>query len=145
MAIKSTSHAVYDTLYHLVWAPKYRKWILREYLRDTVERCFRAVADINDLEIEEMEIAEDHVHLFLGFPPRYSIAQVVHRLKGRSAREVFLCHPEVKRELWGGEFWEDGYFARTVGGDQVTKDLIKKYIQYHRQHEHTLRQQLELF
>lgn len=144
MAIKSTSHAVYDTRYHLVWAPKYRKWILRGDIRATVEHCFREIAEINDFEIEEMEIAEDHVHIFLGFPPRYSIAQVVHRLKGRSAREVFSRHPEVKRELWGGEFWEDGYFARTVG-DQVTKDLIKKYIQYHKQHEHTLPQQLQLF
>jgi hypothetical protein len=77
-----------------------------------------------------MEIAEDHVHIFLGFPPRYSISQVVQRLKGRCARGIFQRYPEVKKELWGGEFWEDGYFARTVG-DKVTKDVIKKYIEYH--------------
>ena len=143
MAIRRTSHAVYDTRYHLVWAPKYRKWVLRGDLRDFVEECFKAIAQLNEFEVEALEIAEDHVHIFLGFPPRYSIAQVVQRLKGHSARRIFQVYPEVKRELWGGEFWEDGYFARTVG-DKVTKDIIKKYIEYHR-HKEKLPQQLQLF
>jgi REP element-mobilizing transposase RayT len=81
-------------------------------------------------EIQEMKVAPDHVHLFLGFPPRYSIAHVVGVLKSISASEVFEEFPEVKKELWGGEFWEDGYFVRTVG-DKVTADLIKRYIKYH--------------
>ena len=144
MSIKRTSHAVYDTRYHLVWAPKYRKWILRGDLRDFVRDCFDSIADIYDLEIEAMEIAEDHVHIFLGFPPRYSISKVVQFLKGISARKVFQKFPEVKRELWGGEFWENGYFVRTVG-DKVTKQLIKKYIQYHDKHEKTVHEQLKLF
>ena len=127
MTIKRASHAVYDTRYHLVWAPKYRKWILRGYLREYVGTIFQEIATANEFDIEAMEIAEEHVHIFLGFPPRYSIAQVVQRFKGRSARMIFQVFPEVKRELWGGEFWEDGYFVRTVG-DKVTKDIIKKYI-----------------
>ena len=53
------------------------------------------------------------------------------RLKSLSARAIFREHPEVKRQLWGGEFWEDGYFARTVG-DKVTAEMIKKYIKNHR-------------
>ena len=143
MTIKRASHAVYDTRYHLVWAPKYRKWVLRGDLQDYVESVFKEIAIANDFEIEVMEIAEDHVHIFLGFPPRYSIAQVVQRFKGQSAREIFQRYPEVKKELWGGEFWEDGYFVRTVG-DKVTKDIIKKYIEYHKHSEKTPRQ-LKLF
>jgi putative transposase len=143
MGIKRASHAVYDTRYDIVWAPKYRKWILRGDLRDFVDQSFREVAKNHDFEIEEMEIAEDHIHIFLGFPPKYSISEVVKRLKGASVRAIFKMYPEVKRELWGGEFWEDGYFARTVG-DKVTKDIIKKYIKYHKDHEKTP-QQLELF
>jgi putative transposase len=143
MAIQRAAHAVYDTRYHIVWAPKYRKWILRGDLRDFVEQCITEIAISNDFEIEQMQIAEDHVHIFLGFPPKYSISTVVKRLKGASARAIFERYPEVKRELWGGEFWEDGYFARTVG-DKVTKDMIKKYIKYHKDHERTP-QQLELF
>ena len=143
MTIKRASHAVYDTRYHLVWAPKYRKWILRGDLRKFVEAIFKEIAAANDFEIEAMEIAEEHVHIFLGFPPRYSIAQVVQRIKGKSARKIFQTFPNVKKELWGGEFWEDGYFVRTVG-DKVTKDIIKKYIEYHKHNEKTP-QQLELF
>ena len=144
MAVKRTSHAVYDTRYHLVWAPKYRKWILRDDIRDFVEQCFREIAASNEYEIDVMEIAEDHVHIFLGFPPRYSISEVVQRLKGISAREIFRKYPEVKQQLWGGEFWEDGYFVRTVG-DKVTKDVIRKYIKYHKKHEKSPQQQLKLF
>ena len=136
MTIKRMSHAVYDTRYHLVWAPKYRKWILKEKLRDAVKELFKEILKARDCEIEEMEIAEDHVHIFTSIPPKYSVGEMVRVLKSVSAKEIFLRHPEVKKELWGGEFWEDGYFVRTVG-DKVTSEIIKKYIQYHRHEEKT--------
>ena len=103
---------------------------------------FLEIAENHGFEIQEMRVAPDHVHLFLNFPPRYSIAQVVGMLKSISASEVFEEFPEVKKELWGGEFWEDGYFVRTVG-DKVTADLIKRYIKYH--HDETHGKQLKLF
>jgi len=139
MSIKRLSHAVYDTRYHLVWAPKYRKWILRGSVRDSVKELFEEILAARDCEVMEMEIAEDHVHIFASIPPKYSIGEMVRVLKSVSAREIFLRHPEVKRELWGGEFWEDGYFVRTVG-DKVTSDTIKRYIQYHRHEEKTPKQ-----
>ena len=125
MAIRRTAHAVYDTKYHLVRTPKYRKWIKRSDIRDRVGEIFLEIAENHGFEIEEMRVAPDHVHLFLNFPPRYSIAQVVGMLKSLSASEVFEEFPEVKKELWGGEFWEDDYFVRTVR-DKVTADLIKR-------------------
>ena len=143
MKPKRVSHAVYDTKYHLVWAPKYRKLVLRGDVKETVEYTFREVANNHDLEIDTMEIAKDHVHIFLSFPPRYSIAKVVGMLKSISAKEVFNQHPEVEDELWGGQFWEDGYFVRTVG-DKVTEKVIRNYINYHQEEEQSA-QQLELF
>jgi putative transposase len=134
MVIKRTSHAVYDTKYHLVWAPKYRKWIGREDIRQRAAEMLREIADNFQFEIEEMEVAKDHVHLLLNFPPRYAIAKVVGILKSISASELFKEFPELRRQLWGGEFWEDGYFVRTVG-DQVTAEVVKRYIQYHRHDE----------
>ena len=134
MTIKRTSHAVYDTKYHLVWAPKYRRWITREDVRQRAAELLREIAHDFQFEIEEMEVAKDHVHIFLNFPPRYAIAKVVGILKSISASVLFKEFPELRRQLWGGEFWEDGYFVRTVG-DQVTADVIKRYIQYHRQEE----------
>ena len=130
MALKRTSHAVYDTKYHLVWTPKYRKWILRGDLRDRVRALFYEIGTNHDIEFDTMEVVADHVHLFCSFPPRLSISNVVGKLKSISASEVFREFPEVKRELWGGQFWEDGYFARTVG-DEVTAAVIRRYIEYH--------------
>jgi putative transposase len=90
-----------------------------------------------------MEVASDHVHLFVSFPPRLSIAEVVGKLKAISAKVLCEEFPEVKRELYGGEFWEDGYFARTVG-DEVTAEVIRNYIRYHDEEE-SRPDQLDLF
>jgi len=93
--------------------------------------------------MEELEVSPDHVQIFCSFPPRYSIAPVVTRCKSLSARAIFREFPRVKRRLWGGELWEDGYFARTVG-DKVTAEVIRRYIQQHRI-EQTGDAQLSLF
>ena len=106
-----------------------------------VEQLFREIGEAHDITIEELEVSVDHVHIFCSFPPRYAIAQVVGRLKSQSARAVFREFPEVKRQLWGGELWEDGYFARTVG-DKVTAEVIRQYI---RRHHEKSDPQLELF
>jgi putative transposase len=77
-----------------------------------------------------MAIVEDHVHVFLSAPPKYASGEVVRILKSRSAKAVFKEFPQVRRELWAGELWSDGYFVRSVG-DQVTTEIIKRYIEYH--------------
>ena len=143
MELRRTSHAVYDTKYHLVWAPKYRKWVLRGDIQERVKELFKEIAIHHEFEIDTFEVANDHVHIFLSFPPRYSISRVVGILKSISSSVIFREYPEVKRELWGGEFWEDGYFARTVG-DKVTADVIRNYIKYHREQEKSPKQ-LDLF
>ena len=102
---------------------------------------FREIGPQYDITIDEMEVSPDHVHIFCSFPPRYSIAQIITRFKSLSARAVLREYPQVKRQLWGGEFWEDGYFARTVG-DQVTAEMVRRYIQRHREGQDA---QLDLF
>ncbi len=141
MALKRTSHAVYDCKYHLVWAPKYRKWIDRQDIRDRIAQLFYEIAKRHDFEIDILEVAADHVHVFLSFPPRYAISKVVGMLKSISASIVFQEYPEVKLFLWGGEFWEAGYFVRTVG-DQVTAEVIRRYIELHKDESS---RQLDLF
>jgi len=131
MVFRRSAHAAYDTAYHLVWSPKYLKHILTGALAARVEQMFREIAEVYEITIDEIEVSPDHVHLLCSFPPRYSIAQVVTRFKSLSARAIFREYPQMKRQLWGGEFWEDGYFARTVG-DHVTAEVIRKYIQQHR-------------
>ena len=141
MAIRRAKHAVYDVKYHFVWIPKYRKQILTKQLKKRVEELFREIAEEYKFEIDVMGIEEDHVHIFLSAPPRYSPAKIVEVLKSISSRKVFAEFPGLEKELWAGEFWSDGYFVRKVG-DKVTTDLIRQYIKYqHRDHT----KQLKLF
>ena len=127
--IKTTKHAVYDLKYHFVWAPKYRKKLLTGDVVAFLRQVFNRIATEYGWEIEEMGLQPDHVHVFLHAPPKYSPAKIVQVLKSISAREVFRQFPQLRRQLWAGEFWNDGYFVRSVG-DQVTADIIKKYIRY---------------
>jgi len=131
MSLKRTSHAVYDTNYHLVWCPKYRKNIFeREDVREHAEQLIREICADYGFEIIEFEVAVDHVHMLVSFPPKHSISEVVRTVKSKSARELFRVFPSLKRRLWSGQLWEDGYFARSVG-DSMTRDVIEKYIKHH--------------
>ena len=89
-----------------------------------------------------MEVMEDHVHIFVEAPPKYSPAQVVQIMKSISAREVFREFPELRKQLWVGELWNDGYFVRSVG-DKVTADIIRKYIEYQTHEDDSI--QLNMF
>ena len=128
--LKSTSHAVYEAKYHLVWCPKYRKKILVGEIRERVKELFFEIAERFDFEIDRCEVVEEHIHVLISFPPRYSIAQVVGVMKGKSGSKIFEEYPKLKRKLWGGHLWEQGYFARTVG-EQITDDVIRRYIEKH--------------
>ena len=130
MVWRRAAHSAYDTAYHVVWSPTSRKGLLRGELAKRVEERFREIAPAPDITIEELEVSVDQVHMVCSFPPRYAIAQVVGRLKSESARAVFREFPSVKRQRWGGELWEDGYVARTVG-DKVTAEVIRQYIRRH--------------
>jgi putative transposase len=132
VGIKRTSHSVYDTSYHLVWCPKYRKKIFeRMEVRERAEQMIREICEAYDIEILEMELLEEHIHLLVSFPPSRSIGEVVRIVKSNSGRGLFREFPGLKKRLWGGELWEDGYFARTVG-DRMTRDVIARYIEHHR-------------
>lgn len=104
MALRRSSHNVYNTQYHLVWAPKYRKKILTGMVGERMRELLLEIAQAYEIEIEEMEVSVDHVHIFCSFPPRLSITAVVTRLKSLSAKAIFQEYPQVKRQLWGGEF-----------------------------------------
>ena len=129
MGIRRTKPAVYDLKYHLVWIPKYRKHIFEKEVSDCIKKIFQKIAKEYEFGIDTMEVMEDHVHVFVEVPPRYSPAQVVQIMKSISARETFRQYPELREQLWAGELWNDGYFVRSVG-DKVTADIIRKYIEY---------------
>jgi putative transposase len=96
---------------------------------ETVREILQSVGEAHDIEIDTMELKEDHMHGFLCVLPRYSPDRVLQIMKSISAREVFVRFPWSRRKLWGGEFWGDGYFVRSIG-DQVTFEIIRRYVQY---------------
>ena len=135
MTIKRTSHAVFDTSYHLVWCPKYRKKIFgREDIRERAEQLIHQICVEYGFEILESEVSSDHVHILVSFAPKHSIGQVVRIIKSISARELFREFRSLKRQLWSGQLREDGYFARTVGG-RMTREIVEKYVKEHRKLE----------
>ncbi len=142
MGIRRTQHAVYDLKYHLVWIPKYRKKRLDEEATKYLQEIFEKIAQEYEFEIDTIGIMEDHVHIFMGTPPRYSPAEMVQIMKSISAREVFKKFPKLREQLWAGELWNDGYFVRSVG-DNVIADVIRKYIEYQTHEENA--SQLKMF
>ena len=121
------SHNVTVLLYHLVFPAKYR----RAVFDDSVDKQLRSVCLEIELryEIKFLEIGtdKDHVHFLVQSVPVYSVKKIVQMVKSLTAKEIFRRCPQVKKQLWGGEFWSDGYFASTVGkhGD---KAMIENYV-----------------
>ena len=129
-ALRRSKHAVYDLKYHFVWIPKYRKGIVTGEVAEYGELVFERIAEEYDMIIDTMDVVEDHVHIFLEAPPRLWPSRIVQILKSLSARELFSQFPRLRRELWAGQLWSDGYFVRAVG-DEVTSDVIRRYFEYH--------------
>ena len=97
--LKSTSHAVYEAKYHLVWCPKYRKKILVEGIRERVRELFYEISERYDFGVDRCEVAEVHIHVLISFPPRYLIAQAVGIIKGKSGSRILEEYPKLKDKL----------------------------------------------
>ena len=70
----------------------------------------------------------DHVHIFIGSEPKYALSKVMQIIKSIAAKQIFKDFPEIRKELWGGEFWSDGGYIGTVG-EGVTAEIIRDYIE----------------
>ena len=129
MEIKKTSHARYELWYHLAFSTKYRKQVFNdEKTQEEVALLFREIALHYDLEVGEVQILFDHVHLTLTAPPRIAPAQAVAILKSVSTKLLFKRYKRLKSLYWGGEVWSGGYFVRSIGTG-LTREAIEKYIQ----------------
>ncbi len=122
------SHNVSILLYHLVCPAKYRKTIFNKEIDLALKGTCLGIAERYEIIFLEIGTDQDHVHFLLQSIPSYSPTKIVRTIKSITAREMFLRHPEVKKQLWGGEFWSDGYFINTVG-QHGNESFISKYIQ----------------
>lgn len=119
----------YHNRYHFVWIVKYRKGLLSGALVPKFKEILVGIAERYDFVIDMVGTDSNHVHCFIGAPPRYSEARIMQIIKSISARKLFESFPELRKELWGGELWGDGYFVRTVGASEITEDVIRAYIE----------------
>ncbi len=121
------SHNVTVLLYHLVFPAKYRRAVFDEAVDGVLRDICLDLERRYQLKFMEIGTDKDHVHFLVQSVPAYSVTKLVTLIKSITAREVFRLCPHVKKQLWGGEFWTDGYFVSTVGrhGDE---DTIRNYV-----------------
>jgi putative transposase len=115
-------------LYHFVWGTKYRRKILKPYVRVHLVKSLIKVQKAHpDWYIQKVNTAEDHVHLLMEFPPKYAASSVAQELKRVTSRELQRRYPFIKRIYERKHsMWATGYFVSTVG---LNESLIQKYIQ----------------
>ena len=121
------SHNKTNLVYHLVCVVKYRKDVLTESVTNTIVNVCMDIQDKYDLQFIEIGTDVNHIHYLIQAAPKYSPTQIVAMIKSLTARTVFKMNPEVKRKLWGGEFWSDGYWMVTVSQNR-TEEIIKEYV-----------------
>lgn len=117
---------VYSLQYHIVWVTKYRKPVFVGAIEDDVKQYLIETLKSLDRNILAMEIMPDHIHLLVDCKPQLRLSDAMKILKGNTARWLFLNHPEVKKQLWGGHLWNPSYFVATVS--DRTQEQIKQYI-----------------
>lgn len=123
-----TAHKISRIKYHFVFCIKYRKDLFLEekYINNLKEIC-KGIQERFSIKFETIGFDEDHVHFLLQSLPKYSPSRIFQIVKSISAIKLFENFPEIKKELWGGEFWSDGGFVGTVG-EGINGDIIRNYI-----------------
>lgn len=125
---KKLAHSLYECKYHIVFCPKYRYKILEEKVALYVkQQIYRLCNQKDGLEVIELNIQPDHVHLILSIPPKYEVSKVVGFLKGKMALKLFDKFPALRKKYWGRHVWSRGYCVSTVGLDE---DRIRKYVKW---------------
>ena len=132
-------------MYHIVFPAKYRRVVLDEEVDKLLKETCLEIEKRYEIRFLEIGTDKDHVHFLIQSVPTYSVTKIVTMIKSLTAREIFRECPHVKKQLWGGEFWSDGYFASSVGkpGDEaLIAEYVKKqgglYQELHKDHQITL-------
>lgn len=130
---KKLSHVIYYHVYHIVWTPKYRYRILEGHVKESLFETLNSLCQWKRIEILEMNIQPDHVHMVLSIEPKMSVSVAMGILKGKTAIKIFKSFPGLKKKpYWGNHFWSRGYCSSTVGLDE---EKIRKYVKYQEEQE----------
>ena len=122
------SHNISIIIYHYVCPAKYRKVVFNVEVDEVLREVCLEIEKRYEIKFIEIGTDKDHVHFLIQSVPMYSAKKIVQTVKSLTAREIFRRVPEVKQQLWGGEFWTDGYYVSTVG-QKGSEETIRKYVQ----------------
>lgn len=120
-------HNVSILLYHIVCPAKYRRAVFTPEVDEKLKEICKEIALRYEIEFLEIGTDTDHVHFLVQSVPTYSPTKIVRVIKSITAKEIFRQLPEVKKQLWGGEFWSDGYYISTVGA-QSSEEQLRQYV-----------------
>lgn len=141
---KKLSHTLYECKYHIVFCPKYRFRIFKDRISEyTRQQVYFLCRQKDKVEILEMNIQPDHIHLVISIPPKYSVSAFMGFLKGKLALKLFNKYERLGKRYWGRHLWSRGYCVSTVGLDE---DKLRKYVKWQEKKDKEIESyQLNLF
>jgi putative transposase len=130
---KRLAHSIYECKYHVVFCPKYRYRVLRDEVAEyTQQQVYRLCQQKDKVEVLELNVQADHVHMSVSIPPKYAVSSFMGYLKGKLAIRLFDRYEKLGRRYWGRHLWSRGYCVSTIGLD---KDKIRKYVNWQAKRE----------
>ena len=130
---KKLSHTLYECKYHIVMCPKYRHRIFKDEIAEYAKQQLYSLCRQKDLvEVLELNILADHIHLVVSIPPKYSVSAIMGYLKGKLSIRLFQKYERLGKRYWGQHLWSRGYCVSTVGLDE---DKIRKYVKWQEKKE----------
>lgn len=138
---KMLAHSIYECKYHIVFCPKYRYKILKGEMAETVKQeIYYLCKQKEDIEVLELNVQEDHVHIVVWIPPKYGVASFIGYLKGKLAIKLFNIYERLNRRYWGRHLWSRGYCVSTIGLDE---EQIRKYVKWQEKRERKFEKEVQ--
>ncbi len=128
MSVTRSNHCVYDTHYHIVFPVKYRKTLLDDHIRGAILEIAKEIESRYEINFENIGTDGNHIHILCSFHPKYKGSQIVGMFKRITARELFKRFPQLRKSLWGGELWSDGYYLATVS-ERGNWQVVNRYVE----------------
>ena len=136
---KKLSHTIYECKYHVIFCPKYRYRIFAGEIGEYAKQQIYVLCKQKDLvEVLELNLLSDHIHLVMSMPPKYAVSEVMGYLKGKLSLRLFQKYEKMGKRYWGRHLWSRGYCVSTVG---LNEELIKRYVRHQEKMEKQMEEQ----
>jgi len=135
------AHSIYECKYHIVFCPKYRYRVLKGDMVESVKQeIYHLCSQKEDIEVLELNVQEDHVHMVVWIPPKYGVSSFIGYLKGKLAIRLFNIYERLASRYWGRHLWSRGYCVSTIGLDE---EQIRKYVKWQEKREKKIEKEIQ--